>query len=162
MEAKARELEITWLDKSAPMLLHKLRSFMQVGAQSRAGAFHARTHTPIRAYVPVPTHPRTHPRAHTPRRATALWLPPIRQTELGFGEFGFRTAHDAPIIQARHCTRCAARSSHGGTVIPSGTVIPRRHGYPTAARVSRTAWPNRSAHYSGHCGHGRSRAPHFA
>ena len=99
MEAKARELEITWLDKSAPMLLHKLRSFMQVGAHSRTLGHStlALTHPYAHTYP----YPRTHARTHSQRRTRG---PP--QTELGFGEFGFRTAHDAPIIQARRCARC--------------------------------------------------------
>jgi hypothetical protein len=60
-------------------------------------------------------------------------LPPTRQTELGFGEFGFRTAHDAPIIQARHCTRCAARSSHPARVSHGGAGIAHGMAEPLGA-----------------------------
>ena len=148
MEAKARELEITWLDKSAPMLLHKLRSFMQVGAHSRALGHATLALTPIRAYIPVRTHTRT--------PARTLHDEPQR---CGCRLYGRRSSASASSASARRTTR---RSSRHATAHAARHGHPIRRGYPTAARVSRTAWPNRSAHYSGHCGRGRSRAPHFA
>ncbi len=150
MEAKARELEITWLDKSAPMLLHKLRSFMQVGAHSRALGHStlALTHPYAHTYPYPPTHAPTH--------ARTLHDEPQR---CGCRLHGRRSSASASSASARRTTR---RSSRHATAHAARHGHPIRHGHPTAARVSRTAWPNPSAHYSGHCGRGRSRAPHFA